>query len=161
MKRALTALASAALLAGCVSIDVQEAAVDFDREAATFDDARVRACPAHRRQDNARSSGPSENVGVAITMLAETPLARDPERVVRMRRIDIQPGGTIAWHSHAEVQGMAYVVRGEMTEFRNSCLDLITYRAGDIAIEDAGTQHGWRNDSDQTAVVLVVHEAPR
>ena len=134
MKRALTALASAALLAGCVSIDVQEAAVDFDREAATFDDARVRACPAHRRQDNARSSGPSENVGVAITMLAETPLARDPERVV---------------------------VRGEMTEFRNSCLDLITYRAGDIAIEDAGTQHGWRNDSDQTAVVLVVHEAPR
>jgi quercetin dioxygenase-like cupin family protein len=78
-----------------------------------------------------------------------------------MRRLVIEPGGVIAWHAHDQVQGMAIVISGEMTEIRNSCMDPMRYRAGDVAIEDAGTAHGWRNDGDVAAVVIVAHLAPR
>jgi quercetin dioxygenase-like cupin family protein len=48
-----------------------------------------------------------------------------------------------------------------MIEFRNTCLDTIRYRAGDVAREDAATAHGWRNESDEPAVVLVMHVVAR
>jgi quercetin dioxygenase-like cupin family protein len=80
---------------------------------------------------------------------------------VRLRRLTIEPGGVIAWHAHDSVQGMALIVSGRLIEFRNTCLDEIRYVAGDVAIEDANTQHGWRNESDEEAVVLVSHVVPR
>ena len=48
-----------------------------------------------------------------------------------------------------------------MVELRNSCLDPITYRADDVAIEDAQTAHSWRNESGEPAVVLVSHFVAR
>jgi quercetin dioxygenase-like cupin family protein len=73
----------------------------------------------------------------------------------------VAPGGVIAWHDHAQIQGMALLVAGEMTELRNTCLDPLIYRAGDIAIEDAGTAHSWRNDGAVDAVILVSHIVAR
>ena len=75
--------------------------------------------------------------------------------------VTLQPGGVIPWHDHTAIQGMALLVSGEMVELRNSCLDPITYRAGDVAIEDAATAHSWRNESDAVAVVLVSHVVAR
>ena len=71
------------------------------------------------------------------------------------------PGGVIAWHDHRAVQGMALMVSGEMVELRNTCLDPITYRAGDVAREDAETAHSWRNETSEPAVVLVSHVVVR
>jgi quercetin dioxygenase-like cupin family protein len=48
-----------------------------------------------------------------------------------------------------------------MVELRNTCLDPITYRAGDVAREDAQTAHSWRNESDEAAVILVSHVIAR
>jgi quercetin dioxygenase-like cupin family protein len=56
---------------------------------------------------------------------------------------------------------MAVMLSGEMTEFRNSCIDPIVYRAGDVAREDAETAHGWRNTGNGPAVILVSHVVPR
>jgi quercetin dioxygenase-like cupin family protein len=56
---------------------------------------------------------------------------------------------------------MALMISGEMMELRNSCLDPITYRAGDVAREDAATAHSWRNEGDTEAVVIVAHVVPR
>lgn len=152
-------LAPAALLAACVSIDVQEG--HHDTTVAALEGARVRECPAERTQVNARSEGFGSTSGVESVDVALTPLAYDPTRALRLRRLTVQPGGIIAWHDHAAVQGYAVLVSGEMVELRNTCLDPLTYRAGDIAREDANIAHSWRNEGDTPAVILVSHVVTR
>jgi quercetin dioxygenase-like cupin family protein len=132
-----------------------------DTTVAAIENARVRECPAARVQANARSEGFGPSSGVESADVALTPLAHDPTRSLRLRRLTVQPGGVIAWHDHAAVQGMALLVSGEMTELRNTCLDPIIYRAGDVAREDAQTAHSWRNERDAPAVILVAHVVTR
>ena len=152
-------LAPAALLAACVSIDVQES--PGDATVAAIEGARVRECPADRTRANARSEGFGATSGVESADIALTPLAHDPARALRLRRLTVQPGGIIAWHDHTAVQGYAVIVSGTMVELRNTCLDPLTYRAGDIAREDVNTAHSWRNEGDAPAVILVSHVVTR
>lgn len=146
----LTLIASA-----CVSVQANVTTPDVTLLA--VQNARVRECPADRIQAGARTEGFGAQSGVVGEDLALTPLASDPTKALRLRRLTVAPGGVIAWHDHSAVQGMALLVSGEMVELRNTCLDPITYRAGDIAREDAGTAHSWRNETDAPAVVLVSH----
>ena len=153
-------LASATLLAACVSVEVQEA----ERDGATIaalQSARVRECPADRTQASARSEGFGPTSGVESVDVALTPLAHDPARALRLRRLTVQPGGVIAWHDHTSIQGYAVMISGEMVELRNTCLDPIIYRGGDVAREDAQTAHSWRNEGDTPAVILVSHVVTR
>lgn len=155
-------LAIAALsLTACVSISVEDAAPSRDPTLVAIAGAHVRSCPAERAQANARSEGFGATSGVTAEDIAFTPLANDPTRALRLRRIVVQPGGVIAWHDHAALQGIALLVSGEMVELRNSCLDPLTYRAGDVAIEDAATVHSWRNETNKEAVILVSHVLAR
>jgi len=153
-------LAAAFALAGCVSIEAN-VSEQSDAALAAIQLARVRECPAERIQAGARSEGFGAQSGVEGVDIALTPLASDPTRAVRLRRLTVAPGGVIAWHDHRAVQGMALMVSGEMVELRNTCLDPITYRAGDVAREDAETAHSWRNETDEPAVVLVSHVVVR
>lgn len=152
-------LVCAAALAGCVSI---EANTRIENDALrAINTARVRECPPERTQAGARSGMEGAAGGVTAVDLAFTPLASDPTRQMRLRRITIAPGGTIAWHEHGATQGIGMVVSGEMTEYRNNCLDAIVHRAGDIVREDPQTAHGWRNLSGDPAVILVTHVLAR
>jgi quercetin dioxygenase-like cupin family protein len=155
----LWAVCAAALVSACVSINANVSETDTALSAVR--NARLRECPADRTQPNARSGADAQSSGVTSVDIAFTPLASDPNRAVRLRRIIVAPGGVIAWHDHAAIQGMALIVSGEMIEFRNTCLDPIRYVAGDVAREDAGTAHGWRNESDEEAVILVAHVVTR
>ena len=161
MRRVIVFAALAALCA-CVSPDanVSEQGTALSG-LALAQNARVRECPPERTQAGARSEGFGATSGVTVEDVAVTALAGDPARALRLRRIVVQPGGVIAWHDHAAVQGMALLATGEMVELRNTCLDPIAYRAGDIAREDAETAHSWRNESDSVAVVLVSHVVAR
>lgn len=152
-------LAPAALLAACVSADAHEGRTDAT--IAALEGARVRECPTERTQANARGEGFGPSSGVDSADVALTPLAHDPTRAVRLRRITVQPGGVIAWHDHTAVQGYAVIVSGTMVELRNTCLDPLIYRAGDIAIEDVETAHSWRNEGEGPAVILVSHVVTR
>lgn len=151
--------AAAALLSACVSVSVEEHSVDG--ASAGVQNVRVRTCPPGRTQTNARTEGFGPTIGVTSADIALTALAHDPTRALRLRRIVVQPGGIIAWHDHAAIQGFAVIAAGEMVELRNTCHDPLTYRAGDVAMEDAGTAHSWRNESDAEAVVLVSHVVAR
>lgn len=152
-------LLGALALAACVSIDVRD--VDLNGTVAALEGAHVRECPAERTQANARSEGFGPTSGMEGVDVAFTPLANDPTRALRLRRLTVQPGGVIAWHDHTAIQGMAVIVSGEMVELRNTCLDPLTYRAGDIAREDVNTAHSWRNEGDEPAVILVSHVVTR
>jgi quercetin dioxygenase-like cupin family protein len=156
MPRLVIAALSALALSGCVSVSVEDVSVG-DSTLHAIQNAHFKECPANRTQANARSSSDAQGSGTESADLGVVPLASDPTRVVRMRRIIIQPGGIIPWHAHDVNQGMAILLSGEMTEYRNNCLDPIVHRAGDMAREDAATAHGWRNLSDRPAVVLVSH----
>jgi quercetin dioxygenase-like cupin family protein len=153
-------LAPAVLMAACVSVDVQEAP-HGDTTAAALEGARVRECPADRTQANARGEGFGPTSGMTSADVTVTPLAHDPTRAVRLRRLTVQPGGVIAWHDHTTVQGYAVIVSGRMVELRNTCLDPLTYGPGDVAREDVNTAHSWRNEGDSPAVILVSHVVTR
>lgn len=153
-------LVLAVALSACASID-QEPPAAANVTLAAIEGASVRTCPDGRTRADARTDGFGPSSGVESTDIGLTPLAHDPTRAVRLRRITVQPGGVIAWHDHAQIQGMALLVSGEMTELRNTCLDPILYRAGDVAREDEATAHSWRNDGDTEAVIIVAHVVAR
>ena len=153
-------LGAIALLSACVSVNAQVTTTP-DAALAAIQNARVRECPAARTQANARTSSDTQAVGVEAVDVGFVPLGSDPTRSVRLRRITVQPGGVIPWHNHEALQGMALLVQGEMTEYRNTCLDPIVHHAGDVTREDAATAHGWRNESEEIAVILVSHVVVR
>lgn len=158
------AVLAASLVAGCATVERRLGLDDAARPDTALEaimTATPRACPNGRTLEGANHEAFGPQHGVTAADVAFTPLANDPSRAVRMRRLVIEPGGVIAWHAHDQIQGMALVVAGEMTEIRNTCMDPILYRAGDVAIEDANTAHGWRNDGDAPAVVIVSHVVVR
>jgi quercetin dioxygenase-like cupin family protein len=155
MKMRIAILGTVCALSACVSVNAEVHTPDA--ALAAINGARMLECPAARVQANAHTSGEAESVGVTGETIGIIPLASDATRVVRLRRLTIAPGGAIAWHDHGAVQGMALMVSGEMVETRNSCLDRLTYRAGDVAREHATTVHSWRNESEAPAVVLTAH----
>ncbi len=152
--RRLVLAGLAAGLAGCVSVDVHDVQATMDASHALAS-THVRECPAARTQANARSGGETQRVGVEEVEIARTPMAGE-DRFIRTRRLVIQPGGVLPWHAHDARQGMAIILSGEMTEYRNNCLDPIVYRAGDVARETPDLAHMWRNESHATATILAV-----
>lgn len=167
MWRALTAVL---LLSGCAAMETVERGLGLNGEDrppphdTTLDAilaAAPRACAVGRTLEGAQFEAFGPQHDVTAEDIALVPMASDPSKAVRLRRIVMAPGGVIAWHTHDAVQGAALIVSGEATEIRNTCLDPIPYRAGDVAIEDAQTAHGWRNDGDQPTVIIVAHVVPR
>ena len=115
-------------------------------------------CPADQRRTPV-GGGLEERVGVMEYELARTPLSGD-RGTLRTRRLDVAPGGSIAWHEHSTRQGAALIVSGEINEYRSDCSVALRYRVGDIAREDQATAHYWRNESGETAVILVTDVLP-
>jgi quercetin dioxygenase-like cupin family protein len=160
---------AATLLAGCATVDRVEQRLGLgdgrppppDTALEAIMTATPRACPNGRTLQGANHEAFGPQHGVTGTDIALTPVANDAAHAVRMRRLVMEPGGVVAWHTHDQLQGMALIIEGQATEIRNSCMDPIVYRAGDVAIEDANTAHGWRNDGDTPTVILVAHYVAR
>jgi quercetin dioxygenase-like cupin family protein len=149
--RAMT-MAAALLVSACASTQTAP-----DATLASIQHAQMRSCPPERTQADAQSAGFGERRGVESVDLGIVPSSDDPTRALRLRRLTVAPGGVIAWHDHTDVQGVAMIISGEATELRNTCLDPITYHAGDMALEHATTAHSWRNDGTAPAIFLVAH----
>ena len=156
MKR--LALVAAIFATGCVSIEATETHPTSDATLMAMMHATPRQCPADRTRANARTGGETERRGFEQTEVSRVTLADG--RVMVMQRNVIQPGGVIPWHDHSGRQGMGMVLSGQMTEYRNTCLDGLIYRAGDVVRETPDTQHFWRNESRSEAVMLGVSVLP-
>ena len=68
---------------------------------------------------------------------------------MRLRKLVIQPGGIVPWHSHAERPANIYVVEGAMTEYRSTCAVPIEHKAGEVAVESGNLAHWWKNNTDE------------
>ncbi|MBY0421582.1 MAG: cupin domain-containing protein [Parvularculaceae bacterium] len=119
-------------------------------------------CPAGKEGVDVTPPGPSMPSAVTDDVIASVDLAayQIPGRMLRMRRLVIQPTGVVPWHSHAERPANIYVVSGEVTEYRSTCSVPITHKAGDVVAEQGATSHWWRNNSKKPAVLISADVPP-
>ena len=104
------------------------------------------SCPA----DKLRPDGSGEKMNatpakdVSDTVLASIDLAKEPaavkDRLLRLRRLEIKPGGVVPWHSHGNRPAIIYIVQGEIVEYASTCAVPIVHHAGETA--DRDTRHG-------------------
>lgn len=113
-------------------------------------------CPAGKIGVDVTPPGPSAPSGVTDDVIASIDLGNYsiPNRMLRTRRLVIQPNGVVPWHGHAERPANIYIVSGEVTEYRSTCALPITHKAGEVVAEQGATSHWWRNNSKKPAVLI-------
>lgn len=115
-------------------------------------------CPAGKAATNGQPPGPPAHTGVTDKVLTMIPLAKEKvaleQHSLRMRRLVVQPGGIVAWHSHADRPAIIYVVSGAITEDSSHCSVPIVHRAGETSTEAGGISHWWKNHTRQPVVLL-------
>jgi quercetin dioxygenase-like cupin family protein len=115
-------------------------------------------CPAAQMRPDARASGETAAKGVTDNELAFVGLGSEIQgldnRRLRLRRLVVQPGGVVPWHSHTDRPALIMTVEGSITEYRSTCAVPIEHPKGDIAREVKGVSHWWRNNGKVPAVLL-------
>jgi quercetin dioxygenase-like cupin family protein len=115
-------------------------------------------CPADKRGTDLTKMDTTPAKGVTDTVLAAIKLADEPakiaDRELRLRKLVIQPGGVVPWHSHGDRPAIIYIIEGEIVEYASTCAVPIVHKAGDVARESHTTAHWWKNTGDKTVVLL-------
>jgi quercetin dioxygenase-like cupin family protein len=75
-------------------------------------------------------------------------------RDLRLRRLVVQPGGVVPFHSHEGRPALIITISGEITEHRTTCGVPITHRAGELSRETNEIGHYWINRGTVPAVLL-------
>ena len=116
-------------------------------------------CPADQKKANAREAVDLKPVGVTDTVIASIDVSKAPFNIdgrnFRMRKLTIEPGGIVPWHSHDDRPALIYVQQGEIVEYASNCADPILHKAGEIRPEVAGTSHWWKNLGKETVILYV------
>ena len=106
-------------------------------------------CPADKMKPNVREKVDYKAVGVTDVTLASIDLEKQPahlkDRELRFRKLTIEPGGIVPWHSHDDRPALIFVQQGEIVEYASNCAEPIVHKAGDIRPEVFGTSHWWKN----------------
>ncbi|MCC6212754.1 MAG: cupin domain-containing protein [Burkholderiales bacterium] len=123
-------------------------------------------CPADQRRPDGSGQkmvkdGPKD---VTDRVIASNDLSKDPialkGRLFRARELVVAPGGVVPWHDHGNRPAMIYIVSGEIHEYASTCAAPILHKAGEVAAEKAPTQHWWKNNGKQKAVLISVDLFP-
>lgn len=114
-------------------------------------------CPTGKEATNPLADRATEAKAVTDDVLGSIDLGKEigvAGRDLRMRRLVIQPGGVVPFHSHAGRPALIITVSGEITEYRTTCAVPITHRAGELSREADGVGHYWINNGKTAAVLL-------
>src|SRR5947208_14239858 len=116
-------------------------------------------CPADKMKADVRKPVDHAGKGVTDTVLAAVDLEKEPanikDRQLRFRKLTIEPGGIVPWHSHGDRPAIIYIAEGEIVEYASNCADPIVHKAGDIRPEASGTAHWWQNLGNKTVILFV------
>src|SRR3954469_15842943 len=116
------------------------------------------ACPADQVKPGVRAAGETTPKGVTDTVLGQVDLASErvslADRRLRLRRLVVQPGGIVPWHSHEDRPALITVVSGTVEEYASNCAVPIRHTAGDVSVEKLGVRHWWKNTGKTPAVLL-------
>lgn len=115
-------------------------------------------CPADKVTENGQTAGATAHKDVAEKLLGQIDLSKEKVAVAghhfRMRRLDVKPGGEVAWHSHEDRPALIYVVSGTITEYSSHCAVPIVHKTGELSLEQAGLSHWWKNTSKEPVVLI-------
>ena len=89
--------------------------------------AQAASCPADKMVPDGMgqkmSTAPAQ--GVTDTVISSSDFAQQSvginDRLFRLRRLIVQPGGVVPWHSHADRPAIIYVISGQVTEYASTC----------------------------------------
>lgn len=121
--------------------------------------AAAGTCPAGQEAADGRgqpmsTEGPKAVTDVVVTRIE---LAREPAAIAgrdfRARKLEIQPGGIVPWHSHGDRPAILFIASGEVTEYASTCKTPIVHRAGEITPERSPTSHWWKNTGSVPVVI--------
>ena len=122
-------------------------------------EAMAGECPADKMKPDAREKVDYKPVGVSDVTLGSIDLGKQPAHIegreLRFRRLTIEPGGVVPWHSHDDRPALIFVQQGEIVEYASNCEVPITHKIGDIRAEVFGTSHWWKNLGKETVILYV------
>ena len=125
----------------------------------TISTAFAGECPADKFKPGARQMVTVEAAGVTDTTLGSINLETQPANIkgreLRFRKLVIQPGGIVPWHSHDDRPALIYVQQGQIEEYASNCSVPIVNKAGEIRQEINGTSHWWKNTGTETVILYV------
>jgi len=106
----------------------------------------------------AAGEAPTENKGFKAAQLSAFDMGKQglkdyEQRQMRIRRIDFEPGGVAAFHSHKERPALSYMLAGELVEHRKGAPDRV-YKAGDVITETTDVDH-WAENKGSTTVTII------
>jgi len=115
-------------------------------------------CPADKVKAGAVKPVTHGPKGVTDKVLSTIDLAGEKValkgHLMRVRQLEVQPGGIVPWHSHADRPALIYIVSGEIVESASNCAVPIVHKAGEVARETHATAHWWQNNGKATVVLL-------
>jgi quercetin dioxygenase-like cupin family protein len=121
--------------------------------------AAAGSCPSDKMKADVRPAVTDAAKGVTDTVLAAIDLEKEPanikERQLRFRKLTIEPGGIVPWHSHADRPAIIYIAEGEIVEYASNCSVPILHKAGEVRPETSGTSHWWQNLGNKTVILFV------
>jgi quercetin dioxygenase-like cupin family protein len=121
--------------------------------------AQAGECPVDKRMANARQPVDFKAVGVTDTTLGAIDLGKEQAKIanheLRFRKLVIQPGGIVPWHSHDDRPALIFVQQGEIIEYASNCAAPILHKTGDVRAETRGTAHWWKNLGDVPVILYV------
>ncbi len=104
-----------------------------------------------------QQAAPKENKGVSIGQTAVLDLGGQIDQVqgrqLRLRVITIEPGGVVGIHTHDGRPGVAYILRGTLTEHREG-VGTKEWHAGDAWAEGKDVTHWAENRGPEPLVVV-------
>lgn len=114
-------------------------------------------CPADQVKPDATKPVEVGHDGVTDTVIAMIDVDKEQgikDRKFRMRKLVVEPGGTVPWHSHGERPAIIYVVEGVINEYASNCAVAIVHKAGEVVAETKEISHWWKNTGNETVVLL-------
>ena len=117
------------------------------------------SCPADQQKTDVRAAVTTPAKGVTDTVLAAIDLAKEPiaanDRQLRFRKLTIEVGGIVPWHSHTDRPAIIFVQQGEIYEYASNCAVPILHKEGEVRPEIQGTSHWWENKGTKTVILYV------
>ena len=101
----------------------------------------------------------SSAVGVTDTTLGAIDLGKEMAKIkgreLRFRKMVIQPGGIVPWHSHDDRPALIYVAEGEIIEYASNCAGPIHHKAGEIRPRPRAPRTGGRTSATVPVVLFI------
>lgn len=121
-------------------------------------------CPEDQVGTNELKDYPTKPKGVSDEVIGSIDLG--PELGVngndlRLRRLIVQPGGVVPFHSHHGRPAIIYTVRGYIYEYASNCRVPMMHHAGEAVQETANVSHYWVNKGKSVVEILSADVKPR